>query len=69
VEVLYDDRPRVSAGVKFKDAELIGVPHVLVVGRGLAAGEVELWNRREGTREQIALADAVAEVRRRLARD
>lgn len=69
VEVLYDDRSRVSAGVKFKDAELIGVPHVLVVGRGLAAGEVELWNRREGTREQIALADAVAEVRRRLARD
>ena len=37
-QVLYDDRPKVSPGVKFKDAELIGVPTIVVVGRGLADG-------------------------------
>ena len=41
VEVLYDDRPKVSPGVKFKDAAL-GAPFILVVGRGLEDGEVEL---------------------------
>ncbi|CPU66810.1 prolyl-tRNA synthetase [Mycobacteroides abscessus] len=42
VEVIYDDRPKVSPGVKFKDAELLGVPLLLVVGRGLADGVVEV---------------------------
>ncbi len=45
VEVLYDDRPKVSPGVKFADAELFGVPLVVVVGRGLAEGVVEVRPR------------------------
>ena len=60
LDVLYDDRPKVSPGVKFGDAELIGVPRVLVVGRGAADGQVELWNRASGERETVAIADAVA---------
>jgi prolyl-tRNA synthetase len=62
VDVLYDDRPKVSPGVKFKDAELVGVPTILVVGKGLAEGVVELKDRRSGDSEQIALDDAVATV-------
>ncbi|MGI4896640.1 MAG: proline--tRNA ligase [Janthinobacterium lividum] len=60
IEVLYDDRPKVSPGVKFKDAELVGVPTILVVGKGLADGVVELKDRRSGNSEQIPAADAVA---------
>jgi len=46
IEVLYDDRPKVSPGVKFADAEIIGAPVIVVVGRGLAEGVVELRLRR-----------------------
>ncbi|MFC4243052.1 proline--tRNA ligase [Gryllotalpicola reticulitermitis] len=60
LDVLYDDRPKVSPGVKFGDAELIGVPHVLVVGRGAADDEVELWDRRTGERETLSRTDAIA---------
>ncbi len=60
LDVLYDDRPKVSPGVKFGDAELIGVPQLVVVGRGAATGEVELWDRRSGDRQVVPLADAVA---------
>ncbi|GAB3601022.1 proline--tRNA ligase [Kineococcus gypseus] len=59
VEVLLDDRPKVSPGVKFKDAELIGVPTILVVGKGLAEGVVELRDRRSGEARQVQLAEAV----------
>ena len=59
-DVLYDDRPKVSPGVKFKDAELVGVPKIIIVGRGAADGEVELWDRRSGDREVVAVGDAVA---------
>ncbi len=59
-DVLYDDRPKVSPGVKFGDAELIGVPFIVIVGRGAATGEVEVWNRRTGERSTVAVA-AVAE--------
>jgi prolyl-tRNA synthetase len=62
LEVLLDDRPKVSPGVKFGDAELIGVPRVLVAGRGAADGEVELWNRRTGERQTLPLAEAIAEL-------
>ena len=48
LDVLYDDRPKVSPGVKFGDAELVGVPQIVIVGRGAAEGEVELWDRRTG---------------------
>jgi len=64
VEVLYDDRPRVSAGVKFADSELLGVPFVVVVGRGLAEGTVEVRERRTGNRRAVPVADAVAVVAR-----
>jgi prolyl-tRNA synthetase len=59
VEVLYDDRPKVSPGVKFADAELFGVPLLLVVGRGLADGVVEL-RARAGEAVQVPVADVVA---------
>ena len=52
VDVLFDDRPKVSPGVKFGDAELVGVPQIVIVGRGAADGEVELWDRRSGERTQ-----------------
>ncbi len=53
VEVLYDDRPKVSPGVKFKDAELIGVPTIVVVGKGLADGTIEVKDRRTGERQDV----------------
>ncbi|WP_092667184.1 proline--tRNA ligase [Agrococcus carbonis] len=55
LEVLYDDRPKVSPGVKFGDAELIGVPQVVVVGRDAPAGLVEVWDRATGERETVQL--------------
>jgi prolyl-tRNA synthetase len=55
--------------VKFADAELIGVPYSLVVGRGLANGVVEVRNRATDEREELAPDDAAAEILRRLAAD
>jgi prolyl-tRNA synthetase len=55
--VLVDDRPGVSAGVKFTDAELIGVPTIVVVGRRLAEGFVELRRRADGTREDVPIGE------------
>ena len=62
VEVLYDDRVgKVSPGVKFKDAELIGVPTIVVVGRGLAeTGEVEVKDRATGEKTAVAADHVVA---------
>lgn len=62
LDVLYDDRPKVSPGVKFKDAELIGVPTIVTVGRGLADGNVEVKDRRSDERQQIPLPEAVARI-------
>lgn len=62
-DTLYDDRPKVSPGVKFGDAELVGVPLVVVVGRGAADGIVEFWNRSTGERSEIALHEVVAQLR------
>ncbi len=62
VRVLYDDRPKVSPGVKFKDAELLGVPTILVVGRNLAEGTLEIRDRRTGEREEVPAEEAVARV-------
>ncbi len=58
-EVLLDDRPE-RAGVKFKDADLIGIPWRVVVGRGAASGQVELVRRRDGERQELAAGDLVA---------
>ncbi|HEY3002867.1 MAG TPA: His/Gly/Thr/Pro-type tRNA ligase C-terminal domain-containing protein, partial [Kribbellaceae bacterium] len=55
IKVLYDDREKVSPGVKFKDAELIGVPTIAVVGKGLAEGTIEVKDRRTGNREDVPL--------------
>jgi prolyl-tRNA synthetase len=60
VDVLYDDRPKVSPGVKFKDAELIGVPTIVTVGRGLTDGLVEVKDRRSGERSDLPVAEAAA---------
>ena len=63
VDVLYDDREgKVSPGVKFKDAELIGVPTIVTVGRGVADGVIEVKDRRTGERHEVAIADAVGEL-------
>ena len=59
VRTLVDDRTSVSVGVKFKDAELLGMPRIVVVGRGLVDGTVELRTRRSGERQEVALADVV----------
>jgi len=66
IEVLYDDRPKVSAGVKFKDYELLGVPFAVVVGRGLADGTVEIRNRRDGSSVEVPVADAATAVAERV---
>jgi prolyl-tRNA synthetase len=60
LDVLYDDRAKVSPGVKFGDAELVGVPWIVVVGRGAAEGQVELWDRRTGERDTVSAVEAVA---------
>ncbi|GAA2004816.1 proline--tRNA ligase [Brevibacterium samyangense] len=62
LRVLIDDRPKVSPGMKFGDAELLGVPTVLVVGRGLADGKVELRDRRTGESTELPVDEAVTRV-------
>ncbi|EHN79980.1 prolyl-tRNA synthetase [Streptomyces coelicoflavus ZG0656] len=59
VRVLVDDRAGVSPGVKFTDAELIGVPQILVAGRRSAEGVVELKDRRTGEREEVTVEEAI----------
>jgi len=59
--VMLDDRQKVSPGVKFSDAELIGVPNVIICGKGLENGEVDFWNRRSGDRRSVPLNSVVAE--------
>ncbi|WP_460870493.1 proline--tRNA ligase [Nocardioides pakistanensis] len=60
--VLFDDRPKVSPGVKFKDAELIGVPTIVVVGKGYADGVIEVKDRATGAREEVPVGDVVEHV-------
>ena len=60
--VLYDDRPKVSPGVKFKDAELLGMPTIVTVGRGLVDGVLELRDRATGDRQEIPVDGAAAAV-------
>ncbi|WP_031039719.1 proline--tRNA ligase [Streptomyces sp. NRRL F-5650] len=59
VRVLVDERAGVSPGVKFTDAELIGVPQILVAGRRSAEGVVELKDRRTGEREEVTVEEAL----------
>jgi prolyl-tRNA synthetase len=60
LKVLFDDRLKERPGVKFKDAELIGIPTIVVVGKGLGDGTIEVKDRRSGERQDVAVADAVA---------
>jgi prolyl-tRNA synthetase len=62
LEVLLDDRNGISPGVKFKDAELIGIPTIVVVGKSLAEGKVEVRDRHAGTNEPVPVSDAVTHV-------
>jgi prolyl-tRNA synthetase len=59
ISVLYDDREKVSPGVKFKDAELIGVPTIAVVGKGLTDGLIEVKDRRSGERSDVPVSEIV----------
>ena len=61
LEVLFDDRPKVSPGVKFKDAELLGMPFIVILGRAFADGNVEL-RIRGGETLEVPADDIVAKV-------
>ena len=63
VRVLYDDRTTVSPGVKFNDSELIGIPTIVIVGKRLAEGFIEFKDRRAGERRDVALSEAVIEIK------
>jgi prolyl-tRNA synthetase len=66
IEVLYDDRDA-RPGVKFADAELLGIPHRLVVAeRGLDSGKLEYRHRRDSASSDFPASDALAFVRARL---
>ena len=62
LSVMLDDRRDASPGVKFKDAELIGIPIIVVVGKALAEGKVEVRVRRTGERSEVLVADAAGEI-------
>jgi len=55
LRVLFDDRRGVSPGVKFNDSELLGVPTIVVIGRSLADGLVEVRNRRSGEQQLVSV--------------
>jgi len=57
--IMLDDRRDASPGVKFKDAELIGIPTIVVVGKGLADGTIEVRDRKSGERNDIPLDEIV----------
>jgi prolyl-tRNA synthetase len=59
ITVMLDDRRDPSAGVKFKDAELIGNPIIVVVGKALANGNVEVRVRKSGEKSEVAVGEAV----------
>ena len=68
IDVLLDDRKE-RAGVKFKDADLIGIPYRINVGRNAAAGQVELVTRATATSVDVALNQVLALVKERIAED
>jgi prolyl-tRNA synthetase len=68
LDVLLDDRDE-RAGVKFKDADLVGIPYRINVGKKAAAGQVELVTRANSSSVDIALSDVAALVRERVEED
>jgi len=57
-----DDRKDASPGVKFKDAELIGIPYIVIVGKSLAEGNIEFRVRSAGSKVEFAADNAVSEI-------
>ncbi|MFG3818836.1 proline--tRNA ligase [Limnothrix redekei] len=66
IETILDDREE-RAGVKFKDADLIGIPFRVVTGRAIAQGKVELVTRATGTAEEVAIAELVSALQTKIA--
>ena len=60
--VLFDDRRDASAGVKFKDAELIGIPYIVIVGKSLSEGKIEFRVRSVGSKAEFGVDNAVSEI-------
>ena len=67
ISVMLDDRRGTSPGVKFKDAELIGIPVIVVVGKALEQGNVEVRVRKSGEKSEVAVGSAVEEIAKTLA--
>ena len=63
IAVMFDDRKSVSPGVKFNDAELLGKPWIVVVGKKLAEGLVEVKNRKTGERQDVAVTKIVSHLK------
>ena len=63
IAVMFDDRKSVSPGVKFNDAELLGMPWIVVVGKKLAEGLVEVKNRKTGERQDVAITKIVSHLK------
>ena len=63
IAVMFDDRKSVSPGVKFNDAELLGMPWIVVVGKKLAEGLVEVKNRKTGERQDVAVSNIVSHLK------
>jgi prolyl-tRNA synthetase len=68
IDALYDDRDE-RPGVKFKDADLIGVPYRVTVGKKLAQGAVELVTRKSRASRDVPVADVVSELRKAIANE
>ena len=62
LSVLFDDRRDASPGVKFKDAELIGLPYIVIVGKSLAEGKIEFRVRARSSKAEFGAENAVAEI-------
>ena len=62
ISVMFDDRRDSSPGVKFKDAELIGNPYIIIVGKGLQEGKVEFRVRKTGEKSELPVGEIVAHV-------
>jgi prolyl-tRNA synthetase len=60
ISVMLDDRRDASPGVKFKDAELIGNPYIVIVGKGLQDGKVELRVRKSGEKSELPVGDLIS---------
>ena len=63
IAVMFDDRKSVSPGVKFNDAELLGMPWIVVVGKKLAEGLVEVKNRKTGERQDVSVTKIVSHLK------